>query len=89
MAAPGLVDAAAAGVGFTQTLLYQAAPAIADGRLRIVLADHQATPLPLSIVRTGQSQLPLKARTFLDFAAPRLIAELARIDALVDGARGA
>lgn len=68
----GAVDAAAAGVGLSQTLLYQAAPAIADGRLRVVLRDYEAAPLPVSIVYTGRGRMPLKTRSFLDFAAPRL-----------------
>jgi len=78
----GAVDAATAGVGLTQTLLYQAAPAIADGRLKVVLADYEAAPLPVSIVYTGRGKMPLKTRSFLDFAAPRLKREIDQLDRL-------
>ncbi|WP_380782692.1 LysR family transcriptional regulator [Sphingomonas sp. R86520] len=79
----GAVDGAVAGLGLTQTMLYQAAPAIADGRLRIVLADWEAAPLPLSIVYTGQGRMPMKTRSLLDFASPRLAADLVRLDRMV------
>jgi DNA-binding transcriptional LysR family regulator len=79
----GAVDGAVAGMGLTQTMLYQAAPAIADGRLRIVLADWEAAPLPLSIVYTGQGRMPMKTRSLLDFASPRLAADLVRLDRMV------
>jgi DNA-binding transcriptional LysR family regulator len=72
----GAVDAAIAGVGLTQTLLYQAAPAIARGRLKVVLGGYAAAPLPVSIVYTGRGRMPLKTRSFLDFAAPRLKLEV-------------
>ena len=68
----GAVDAAVAGVGLTQTLYYQAASDIAAGRLKVVLADHAAAPLPVSLVYTGTGRMPAKTRRFLDFAAPRI-----------------
>lgn len=68
----GAVDAAVAGVGLTQVLHYHAAPAIAAGALSMVLAEYEAAPVPLSIVYTGQGRMPVKTRTFLDFAAPKL-----------------
>jgi DNA-binding transcriptional LysR family regulator len=80
--AHGAVDAAAAGVGLTQTVLYEAAPAIAAGQLRIVLSAFEARPLPLSIVYSERGRMPLKTRSFLDFAVPRLVADLAALDAL-------
>jgi DNA-binding transcriptional LysR family regulator len=70
--AEAAVDAAIAGVGLTQVLHYQAAKAIAAGELRVVLADYEAEALPLSLVYAAQGMLPLKTRSFLDFAAPRL-----------------
>lgn len=68
----GAVDAAIEGAGLTQTLLYQAAPAIAAGRLKVVLRRYEAAPMPASIIYTGRGRMPLKTRSFLDFAAPRL-----------------
>lgn len=78
----GAVDAASAGIGLTQVLLYQAAPAIAEGRLKVVLAEYEAAPLPASIVYTGRGKMPLKTRSFLDFAAPRLKREVDQLDRL-------
>lgn len=86
--AHGAIDAAAAGVGLTQTVLYEAAPTIAAGHLRIVLGEFEAPPLPLSIVYSERGRLPLKTRSFLDFAAPRLAADLAALDDIAAQAGG-
>ncbi|MFO1236532.1 MAG: LysR family transcriptional regulator [Alphaproteobacteria bacterium] len=75
--AEAAVDAAVAGVGVTRVLRYQAAEAIAGGALRIVLADFEVEPLPVNLVHAGRGLMPLKMRSFLDFAAPRLRAALA------------
>jgi hypothetical protein len=40
--------------------------------LRVVLAGHEPAPLPVHLVHAGQGLLPLKMRSFLEFAAPRL-----------------
>lgn len=80
----GAVDGAIAGLGLTQTMLYQAAPAIAAGKLRIVLRPWEACPLPLSIVYTGGGKMPLKTRSFLDFAAPRITRLLAEFDKVAE-----
>jgi DNA-binding transcriptional LysR family regulator len=53
-------------------LSYQVAGAIAAGALRLVLRDFEPEPIPVHLVYASQSQLPLKLRAFLDFAAPRL-----------------
>ncbi len=77
--AEAAVDAAIAGVGLTNVFAYQAATALADGRLRIVLGDHEPPLAPVSLVHAGQGLMPLKLRAFLDFAAPRLRERLARV----------
>jgi len=48
-----------------------AANAVAEGKLKIVLAAYEPEPLPINLVHVGQSLLPLKTRAFLDFVAPR------------------
>lgn len=68
--AEAAIDAAVAGIGVTRVLSYQAAPAVEEGKLQIVLADFETDPLPVSIVHGGQALLPRKVRAFLDFAAP-------------------
>lgn len=70
--AEAAVDAAIAGLGLTRVLSYQAARAVADGTLRVVLADFEPEPLPIHLVHAGQGIAPLKLRAFLDFAAPRI-----------------
>lgn len=70
--AEAAVDAAVAGVGVTRVLSYQVADVVERGELQIVLADFEAEPLPVNLVHAGQGLLPLKMRSFLEFAAPRL-----------------
>ena len=70
--AEAAIDAAIAGVGLTQVLSYQVARAVSDGKLRVVLADFERTPSPVSLLHAGQQPLPLKVRSFLEVAAPRL-----------------
>lgn len=70
--ADGAIDAAMAGAGIARILSYQAAEAIADGRLIVVLTAFQPEPLPVQLIHTGQAITPLKLRAFADFATPRL-----------------
>jgi DNA-binding transcriptional LysR family regulator len=70
--AEAAIDAAIAGVGVTRVLSYQVARAIKEGKLRIVLKDFEPDPLPVHLIHAAQGLMPLKMRSFLDFAAPRL-----------------
>jgi DNA-binding transcriptional LysR family regulator len=70
--AEAAVDAAVAGVGFTQVLSYQAARAVQEGTLKLVLRKFEPAPLPVSLVHGVRGTLPLKMRRFLDYTAPRL-----------------
>jgi DNA-binding transcriptional LysR family regulator len=70
--AEAAIDAAIAGVGFVRVLSYQAAHAVERGQLRLVLRKFELDPLPVNLLHTGQGHLPLKLRSFVDFAAPRL-----------------
>jgi len=64
--------AACEGIGVTRLFHYQCAPAVADGRLQIVLPNFELEPTPVSLLHAQGGLLPRKIRTFLDFAAPRL-----------------
>ena len=75
-AAEAAIDAAVDGLGITYVLSYQAARAIRDGTLRVVLTDFAPPPVPIHLVYAGQRMLPLKLRAFLDYATPRLKAGL-------------
>ena len=70
--AEAAIDAAIAGVGLTKVLSYQAAGAVADGQLALVLRAYEPEPIPVSLLYTDPQRLPLKTRSFIDFAAPRL-----------------
>lgn len=76
--AEAAIDAAIAGLGITRVLSYQVAAPVRAGALGLVLEEFEPAPWPVSLVYAGQPLLPLKLRAFLDFAAPRLKADLAR-----------
>lgn len=66
------VDAACAGVGIARVLSYQAAAAIADGRLRRILEGFEPAAIPVHVVhRDGRTPRP-KVREFTRLAARRL-----------------
>ena len=75
--AEAAIDAAAAGLGVTRVLSYQVAQAVLDGRIEIVLAEHEPAPAPVSLLHSRQGPTPLRVRMALDFIAPRLRARLA------------
>ena len=79
--AEAALDAAVAGLGVTRVLSYQAADAIASGRLRRTLASFEPEPLPAHLLHDARGPVPLKLRSFLDFSAPRLRARLAELQA--------
>jgi DNA-binding transcriptional LysR family regulator len=70
--ADAVIDAAAAGVGVARMMSYQAAAAVADGRLVPLLTEFGCEPVPVHLVHRRQRSQPLKLRAFLDFVAPRL-----------------
>lgn len=74
--ADAAIAAAIEGAGVTRVLSYQVAEAVRSGALRLILTSHAPDPLPVHLIYPDQSQLPLKLRAFLDFAAPRLKASL-------------
>jgi DNA-binding transcriptional LysR family regulator len=74
-AAPA-AEACAAGLGFGRFISYQVMPLVARGRLRIVLAEFQVPPLPLSIVYPHARLLPSRTRLFVDWMKRELRAAL-------------
>jgi DNA-binding transcriptional LysR family regulator len=70
--ADAAIAAAIRAAGITRVLSYQVRTAVAAGALRLILRSFELEPLPVHLVYAAQSQLPLKLRAFLDFAAPRL-----------------
>lgn len=74
--ADAAIRAAEAGVGITRLLSYQVAEPLREGRLVRLLTAHEPAPVPVSLLYSRQGRLPMKTRSFLDFAAPRLLAAL-------------
>lgn len=52
--------------GLTRVLAYQAAAALAAGRLQTVLRDYEQPPLPIHLVYPTQRLLSAKVRAFID-----------------------
>jgi DNA-binding transcriptional LysR family regulator len=71
-------EAARAGAGISRAFSYHAASSVEAGTLKTVLDDYQPAPLPVSLLYAAGRFLPIKLRAFLDFAAPRLKAQLAK-----------
>jgi DNA-binding transcriptional LysR family regulator len=70
--AESAIDAAIAGIGVTHVVSYQVARPVAEGKLQVVLQEFEPEPLPVHLIHAAQGRLPLKMRSFLEFAAPRL-----------------
>lgn len=70
--AEAAVDAAVAGVGITRMLDYQIDKPRRAGALTLVLEAFRTPPKSVHLIYEQGAYLPLKTRTFLDYAAPRL-----------------
>ncbi|MDV7341408.1 LysR family transcriptional regulator [Terasakiella sp. A23] len=70
--AEAAVESAVHHAGITRVLSYQAAEQIHRGVLERVLTDYPTKLNPVHFVYPQGRLVPLKLRTFLDFAAPRL-----------------
>lgn len=66
------IAAACAGHGLVRALAYQVADEVRDGRLRIVLADHEPPPVPVHLVYPAGRMAAAKVRSFVRYAAERL-----------------
>ncbi|KRR06130.1 LysR family transcriptional regulator [Bradyrhizobium jicamae] len=82
-------DAARAGLGITVAFSYLVAEPIKSRELVPLLQDFQPPPQPVSFVYSPNRFMPAKLRTFLDFAVPRLRAQLAELPKGVVRNRGA
>jgi len=77
--AEAAIDAAAAGLGITRVYSYQAAAAIAEGRLVRVLEGFEPAAVPVQVVH-GEGRSPrAKVREFVKLAATRLRERLADV----------
>jgi DNA-binding transcriptional LysR family regulator len=72
------IGSAIDGHGVTCVLSYQVAGELASGRLLRLLPEHEPAPLPVHLVYPPASIATARVRAFIDLAAPRLRATLAR-----------
>ena len=70
--AEAATDAAVSGLGLTRMLDYQIDLQRRAGSLKLVMESFRSPPKPVHLIYEAGRHLPLKIRTFLDFAAPRL-----------------
>jgi len=66
LAAP-MLDACVQGLGFARCLSYQAATLLAAKTLRIVLADYEVEPWPVSLTYPSARLLPARSRVFIEW----------------------
>ena len=66
------IEAAIRGLGVARALAYQVDDHLLAGRLKIVLAPFEATPIPVHLVYAAGRKAPAKVRAFVDFAVERL-----------------
>jgi DNA-binding transcriptional LysR family regulator len=69
------IAAAIAGHGLTRALSYQVAREVAEGRLQIVLREHEPPPIPVYLVYPEGRLAAAKVRAFVELAAERLRAD--------------
>lgn len=77
--AAAALAAAEAGHGITSLYCYMAGESVRSGRLVPLLRSHWLAGSPVQIVYPGSRLLAAKVRRFVDWAAPRLTTELARL----------
>jgi DNA-binding transcriptional LysR family regulator len=71
------VDAAVAGLGVARVLSYQIVDELRSGTLVPLLEAFAPEPIPVQLIYAAQGQLPVKARSFIDWVVPRLRTRLA------------
>jgi DNA-binding transcriptional LysR family regulator len=74
--AEAAIDAAITGVGITRVLSYQVRSAFKKRQLRAALSEYEPQAKPVNLLFRSAAPLPLKLRTMIDYAAPRLRAAL-------------
>jgi DNA-binding transcriptional LysR family regulator len=66
------ITAACAGFGLAMALAYQVTDEVRDGRLRVLLREHEQPPVPVHLVYPAGRMAAAKVRAFVGFAAERL-----------------
>ncbi|HET9700812.1 MAG TPA: LysR family transcriptional regulator [Burkholderiales bacterium] len=71
------LDATTSGLGCGMFLCYQVRSALAQGTLRLLLANHEPPPLPIHVVYPQGRHMPSRVRALVDWLVPRLRQRLA------------
>jgi len=74
--AEAVVESALRGSGLTQLYLYQAAPQIESGELKIILQDFEISAVPVCLAIPKGQNSPQKVKVFIDFTKPLLEQQL-------------
>ena len=69
-----VIATASAGLALARVLQYQIETPLREGRLQIVLADHEDPPLPIHVLYPEGRHASAKVRAFVDLAVARLSA---------------
>ncbi len=70
--APAAISASAEGVGITQLLSYQAAPAVASGNLVPILRAYEPESIPVNLLHIERRGKSGKIRSFVEFVTETL-----------------
>jgi DNA-binding transcriptional LysR family regulator len=76
--ATAAIDACAAGAGYGRFLSYMVAPLVKQGRLKIVLAEFEPPPVPVSLVYVQAKYMSARIRVLVDWMANGLRRQLAQ-----------
>jgi DNA-binding transcriptional LysR family regulator len=66
------IEAVAAGLGICRLLSYQIADELTEGRLKIILADHEEAPWPVHVLHRESKFGSSKVRNFIDLLVAQL-----------------
>lgn len=66
------IEAAVRGLGITRLMSYQIAPELESGKLKILLSEFEAAPVPIHILHREGRNASTKIRSFIDLMAERL-----------------
>jgi DNA-binding transcriptional LysR family regulator len=66
------IEAAVRGLGITRVMSYQVAPELESGKLKILLSEYEAAPVPIHILHREGRYASTKIRSFIDLMAERL-----------------
>ena len=67
-----IVETAVAGTGLVRVLSYQVASLVSEGKLRVVLAQHEPPPAPIHVVHHEGRRTTARVRALVDLVTERL-----------------